>query len=342
MSAIGRICLVPRLQGVGGMVSFQARLAAELNRRGIEAVFNLAEQPYQAVLVVGGTRQLSGLWRARRLGIPVVQRLDGRNWLHRQRPASLRHTLRAEYGNWLLQFIRGRLADGIVYQSRFSQSWWEREAGPTHPENTVVYNGVDLDSFSPAGPEQPPRGRCRVVMVEGSLMGGYELGLEHALDLCRGLQDRLDHLVELVVAGRAPDSVRQEVQGRGVDVQWAGLLPREQVPALDRSAHMLFSGDLNPACPNAVIEALACGLPVVAYATGALGELVQDGAGEIVPYGGDPWKLEEPDRASLAAAGARVYANQPQFRAAARHRAQAAFGLEKMTTDYLAFIEGLR
>ena len=59
-----RICLLPRLSGVGGMVSFQARLAAGLRKRGVEVCFDLADTPYQVVLVIGGTRQVSGLWQA--------------------------------------------------------------------------------------------------------------------------------------------------------------------------------------------------------------------------------------------------------------------------------------
>lgn len=324
------------------MVSFQARLAAELNRRGIETVFRLEERPFDAVLVVGGTRQLVGLWRARRSGSAVIQRLDGRNWLHRRRPASLRHSIRAEYGNWLLQLIRSQLADGIVYQSQFSKQWWEGAAGATQVEDTVVHNGVDLAVFSPDGPGQPPKDFCRVVMVEGSLMGGYETGLEHALQLCRGLQTRLGQPVELVVAGRAPEALQvqmqQQMQGQSVRVRFAGLLPRQAIPALDRSGHMFFSGDLNPACPNAVIEALACGLPVVAYDTGALAELVQAGAGEIVPYGGDPWKLDTPDHDSLIDAAARVYHRQQSYRTAARQRAEAAFSIQKTVDGYLEFI----
>jgi hypothetical protein len=61
-----RICLVPRLNGVGGMVSFQHKLAEGLRSRQIEVSFNLRDRPYQAVLVIGGTRDLAGIWRARR------------------------------------------------------------------------------------------------------------------------------------------------------------------------------------------------------------------------------------------------------------------------------------
>jgi glycosyltransferase involved in cell wall biosynthesis len=85
-----------------------------------------------------------------------------------------------------------------------------------------------------------------------------------------------------------------------VQLQFTGQVPAERVHELDRSAHLLYAADINAACPNSVIEAMACGLPVVAYDTGALPELVSDGAGSLATYGGDPWKLDPPDIDALA------------------------------------------
>ncbi len=104
---------------------------------------------------------------------------------------------------------------------------------------------------------------------------------------------------------------------------------------MDRSAHLLFSADLNPACPNSVIEALACGLPVVAFDTGAMNELVLGDSGRLVPYGGDPWKLDQPDIPALAAAAAQVLHDRPRFSAAARAQAEKALGLDQMMDGYL-------
>jgi glycosyltransferase involved in cell wall biosynthesis len=118
------------------------------------------------------------------------------------------------------------------------------------------------------------------------------------------------------------------------------LVEPDQIPALDRSAHLLFAADLNPACPNAAIEAMACGLPVIAFETGALPELVQGDAGRLAPYGGDPWKLETPDLEALVEAGEQVLGDQPRFRAGARARAEAAFGLERMVDGYLQQLAG--
>ncbi|MGE5223351.1 MAG: glycosyltransferase family 4 protein, partial [Omnitrophica WOR_2 bacterium] len=299
-----RICMVPQVSGLGGMVSFRHKLSEGLARRGIRVSYSLSDRPLDAVLVIGGTRQLVGLLRARRVGIPIVQRLDGMNWLHRLLPrsdaAGWRHYLRAEYGNRLLSIIRARLATEVVYQSEFSREWWERVRGRTPVPARIIYNGVDLNTYHAQGERNLPQDRCRLLLVEGNLMGGYEYGLQAAVELASGLMDCLqaagsNRNLELVVAGRVPEILQKKWEiflssreGRKpITLTWTGPVPRERIPAIDRSSHLLYSADINAACPNSVIEALACGLPVVAFDTGALPELVRDRAGMVVPYGGD-------------------------------------------------------
>ena len=340
-----RICVIPRMQGVGGMVSFQNKLADGLEARGVQLCSDLSDQPYHSVLVIGGTRHLAGLWRARRKGVRIVQRLDGMNWLHRIRRTGLRHYLRAEYGNLLLAFIRSRLADWIVYQSHFSQRWWEQARAPTRVPNTIIYNGVDLSTYHPKGSHSRPTDCQRILLVEGSLMGGYEHGLEAAIYLAEEMEVRKKDAhrqgagflsVEVMVVGR----VAKEVQFRWtnhtqIPITWTGLVPRESIPEIARSAHLLYSSDINPACPNSVIEALACGLPVLAFDTGALPDMVAAGAGRVVPYGGDPWRLDSPDIPALAEGAADILQHQETYRKAARQHAEEAFGLDQMVEAYL-------
>jgi glycosyltransferase involved in cell wall biosynthesis len=119
-------------------------------------------------------------------------------------------------------------------------------------------------------------------------------------------------------------------------VKFTGQVPSHIIPEIDRSAHVLYEADLNPACPNSVIEALACGLPVAAYDTGALPEIVTQGAGKLVPYGGDPWNLDPPDIDGLTQAVITILENPTSYRMAARQRAENAFGLDKMVAGYLS------
>jgi glycosyltransferase involved in cell wall biosynthesis len=335
-----RLCMLPRLAGVGGMVTFQEKMRASLVRRGVEVCFSLDDHPYDAVLVVGGTRQLGGLWAARRRGVPVVQRLDGMNWIQRKRSTGLRHFLRAELGNLLLVAIRNRLASGIVYQSEFARDWWERVHGEASVPAHIVLNGVDLDLYSPHGAGSPPFDHDRMLVVEGTLGGGYEIGLQHALQLAGRIQDLRERKLELMIVGRAAKSLREESERASrIEINWRGQVQSTEIPEIDRSAHFLYAADLHPACPNAVIEAMACGTPVVGFDTGALNEIVVDSAGELVPYGGDPWNLDPPDISGLAWAAQKVLDHQRIYRTSARSRAEAEFGLERMLAGYLTALE---
>ena len=333
------ICLIPKVHGVGGMVSFQAKLKAGLIARGIQVSDDPSRMDCDAVLITGGTRDLPNLLRLRHRGVRIVQRLDGINWLHRRLRTGLRHYLRAEYGNRLLALLRARVVTHIVYQSDFVQGWWARQFGSDHIPAVVIHNGVDLSVYTPSGSQERPSDRFRLLLVEGSLQGGYESGLVTAIDLAAGLSGVFP--LELMVAGRLSPDLQAEYQAKcRVPIIWAGLVPRDSIPALDRSAHLLYSGDVNAACPNSVIEAMACGLPVAAFATGALPELVTGDSGRLVPYGGDPWKLDSPGIPALVDAAIEILKDQPRFRLAARQRAEKAFGLEQMVDRYLEVLLG--
>lgn len=326
-----RVCIYPPVSAPGGVGSFYLKFSSALRARGIEVLNDPDAPRLDALLVLAGTRRLAALRRVRRRGVPVVQRLDGINWIQRRRWTGLRYHLRAEYGNLILSFIRARLATRLIYQSHFAARWWTQWYGSDHVPVRVIHNGVDLGLFTPFGPGTPPGGCVRLLVVEGSLAGGLDWGLDQALRLAEDLAR--DGEVELVVAGRT-DPARQ-ARLRATPVRFVGLVPRERVPELDRSAHLLFSAELNPACPNTVIEALACGLPVIGFDTGALAELIPPTAGRVVPYGGSPWRLDPPDLPALGRAAREVLADLPAFRAGARRHAEEHLGLEQMTDAYL-------
>ncbi|PWH12469.1 MAG: hypothetical protein DDG60_13180 [Anaerolineae bacterium] len=329
-----RICLFPKVYGVGGMVSFFHRFSAAVEKYGVQVTNDLADRPYQAVLVIGGTRDLAALYYAKRHGARIVQRLDGINWIHRKRPVSLKHSLRAEYGNFVLSLIRRFLTDRLVYQSEFARLWWDDWFGALEKPFSVVHNGVDLDVYKPVGSVECTS--YRVLVVEGSLGGGYEGGLENAIRLVEAASSLVTRPLELVVVGEVSQALRAVYSAKSaVPIRWVGVVERQAIPALMNDAHALFSADVHPACPNSVIEALACGLPVVAYDTGSLAELVTPEAGVVAPYGANPWNLEPPHVVPLAHGLVHVLENQPKFRAGARARAETAFDVQTMMQKYL-------
>ena len=328
-----RICIVPRVEGPGGVTSFRLKFEDGLRARGVD-VTNDPAQEVDSILVLAGTRNLFPLWRARRRGVRIVQRLDGINWVHRVRWAGPRYTIRAIYGNANLSFIRRRLADHVIYQSQFIKHWWEDWYRPARVPSNVIINGVDLSRYTPHGLHERPSGHYRLLIVEGSLAGGQNYGLFNAASLASVLSKRFK--IELMVVGRVDGRTKNRLKHQNAfRIQFMDTTPRDHIPWLMRSSHLLFSAEVNPPCPNSVIEALACGLPVIGFETGSLSELVQGNAGRLVPYGTNPWRLQTPDIPSLAEAAIEVLQDQPLFRNSAREMAESAFDVEKMVDEYL-------
>ena len=335
---MSRICIVPRVDGLAGVASFRLKFEDGLRSRRVDVIQD-PSQPADAILVLAGTRHLLQLRRAHTAGIRIVQRLDGLNWAQRVRWAGLRYTLRAIYGNANLAFIRAKFAEHVIYQSQFVKGWWEDWYRVARVPSSVILNGVDLNGYTPNGLHERPSSYYRILIVEGSLTGGLDSGLYHAVNLASALSQK--YKIEMLVVGRVDGRTQNKFNRQtAFRIKFMNTVPREHIPWLMRSAHLLFSAEVNPPCPNSVIEALACGLPVIGFDTGSLSEIVHGDAGRLVPYRGDPWKLEKPDIPALANAAVDVLEDQARFRTSARDHAETVLGLDKMVDEYLKVLLG--
>jgi len=329
------ICILPKLKGHGGPSTFQAKLKKGLGKLGISVNHNPRDPSTAAVLVIGSTRHFDDLFFAKRNGIRIVQRLDGMNWLHKKKFTGLKHYLRSERMNLQLSFTRRRLADAVVYQSIFTRDWWNTIHGSLPTPNTVIYNGVDLKEFFPSNSKEIGSEIIRLLVVEGSFKGGHERDLLNAVDFANALSDLTHKQVDLIIAGNVPSPMRTKVStNRSVSINWLGIIPYKEIPALDRSAHILFPAEINAACPNSLVEALGCGLPVVSYATGSLPELIGEDGGTVVPYGTNYWNLDAPKTKPLAKAAENILNNLSTFKRSARSRAEMYFGVDLMVEKY--------
>jgi glycosyltransferase involved in cell wall biosynthesis len=327
------ICVLPRVEGLAGVASFRLKFENGLRARGVEVTNDLS-QPADAILVLAGTKNLLPLWRAHRRGRRIVQRLDGVNWVHRVRWAGLRYTIRAIYGNANLSFIRRRLADHVVYQSNFIKNWWEDWYKPARVPSSVILNGTDLNQYTPHGLHERPSGHYRLLIVEGSMSGALNSGLYNAIKLAETLSHKFK--IELMIVGRVDKRTQNKLKNQtAFRIKFMNTIPREQIPWMMRSSHALFSAEVNPPCPNSVIESLACGLPVIGFDTGSLSEIVQGDAGRLALYGANQWKLEKPNVQALADVAEEVLQDNERFRASARKQAETALGLDKMVDEYL-------
>uniref|UniRef100_UPI0013B45902 glycosyltransferase n=1 Tax=Nonomuraea lactucae TaxID=2249762 RepID=UPI0013B45902 len=156
-----------------------------------------------------------------------------------------------------------------------------RAMGVPRQRIRVVPCGVDLGVFRPEGPVAPRRGGPLVLSI-GRLVP--RKGVDTAIQALR-----LIPRCELVVAGGRPDDdeavrLREVAAGCGVSdrVRVIGSVPREKVPALMRSADVVVSVPWYEPFGMVPVEAMACGVPVVASAVGGHLDTVA-GCGVLVP-----------------------------------------------------------
>lgn len=169
---------------------------------------------------------------------------------------------------------------------------------------TIVPCGVDLELFSPEGPAEGRRAGQRRLLYVGRLVQRKGIGnVISALPAMRG--------VELIVAGgpaRAhldsdPEAARlvelARAHGVGDRVELRGRLERERLPALIRSADAVISVPWYEPFGIVPLEAMACGVPVIASAVGGMIDTVVDGRTGVHVPPRDPERLAEAASALL-------------------------------------------
>lgn len=157
-----------------------------------------------------------------------------------------------------------------------------RALGVPEERVEIVPCGVDVDTFRPDGPvAQRPAGRHRVLSI-GRLVP--RKGVDTLVRAVRDLPD-----VEVIIAGGSPDDeeavrLRHLAGAYGLSdrVRVVGSVARAQVPALMRSADVVVSVPWYEPFGMVPLEAMACGVPVIATAVGGHLDTVA-GCGVLVP-----------------------------------------------------------
>ena len=224
-------------------------------------------------------------------------------------------------------------ADHVLYQSEFCKRSADEFLGEPDGSWEILHNAVDLEHFSPDG--SAPAGGP-VLMLGGDQTQAYRL--EAALRT-------LAHLPEarLIVTGRVVSDPQPLLDELGIAerVEFTGRYAQSDAPSLFRRAHLLLHTKVNDPCPTTVIEAMACGLPVVYAASGGTVELVGDEAGVGVSHA-ESWERDvPPDAAALAAAVRTVLADRDRYAAAARRRATEHFALPPWLDRHVELFEEL-
>jgi glycosyltransferase involved in cell wall biosynthesis len=141
----------------------------------------------------------------------------------------------------------------------------------------VIPNGVDTEFFHPPA-QRPVSDRFRVAFV-GRFQAQKNLAV--LLEQFAQMRDKAPRRVELHLVGDGPLFTELRAQSASLrlngEITWHGWLPREELRAVLQSCDCFVNPSQYEGMPNAVLEAMACGLPVVASRVPGNEDLVIDG-----------------------------------------------------------------
>lgn len=181
------------------------------------------------------------------------------------------------------------LADAITTNSQAGVTFWASRLGLAPSKIRLIYNGVDTTAFRP---REQGREASRGPIVIGNLGRlHHKSGQRHLLAALQRLaSDASLPPWRCVIAGDGPEGRSlAELAGRLGLSSRVEFVGHEDAP--DRflqSLDIYVQSSIAEGMPNAVLEAMATGLPVVATAVGGTPEVVEDGVtGWLTPSGDD-------------------------------------------------------
>lgn len=154
----------------------------------------------------------------------------------------------------------------------------------------VIPNIIDLETFFPAS--QSPSATEFTLVITRNLEPIY--GLDTAIRALALAREQVPD-IRLKIAGSGPQAaeLQQLVEQLGLTdrVAFLGRLERQQIVELYHSAHAMLNPSRVDNMPNSILEALACGLPVVSTDVGGIPYIVEDGSTALLVPPDDPRQM---------------------------------------------------
>ena len=219
-------------------------------------------------------------------------------------------------------------ADYVFWQSSFCRRAANLFLGEREGPGEILFNAVDINLFVPTYLFRHPT--PFFFLITGRIGRHLSYRLESTMaGLAQARRAGLD--AQLIISGWIEDQVEMfsmiEKYGLKKSITITGSYTQAQAPLIYQAAHAYITMKYLDPCPNAVIEALACGLPVLYSGSGGVPELVGDDAGIGLLVSEEWEKVHVPSADEIAAGMIQIANRYEEMSKAARIRAVNYFDL---------------
>jgi glycosyltransferase involved in cell wall biosynthesis len=172
-------------------------------------------------------------------------------------------------------------ANSIITVSKETKKYVLR-LGADKSKTTVIYNGVDTDFFHPVDKEDSrkklglPKSRKIIFSVRRLV---YKNGLDTLIESIPLLKPDYPNLL-FVIAGKGPSRkfIEDRIKDLGIEanIKLTGFVPDRLLPVYyDSADYFILPSASGEGLPLVLLEAMACGLPVIATAVGGTPEIIR-------------------------------------------------------------------
>ena len=320
----------------GGPKSFLNLLEQGMSSSGVEFIYS-PKTPSKIILIISATRHLIRLLIYKFKGKKVIQRLDGYNWKGSIKTEGLISFLKSNAQNGLMMFCRLFIADIIVYQSSFLQKEWNSKFR-IYKRSCVIKNSAGENFFEIARnyPRYNKIKPYRLVCVEGEISNdprtiSYLSALEH---LKVSFKEKIES-IHIFGSSRLINTNQFE------NLVFHGLVKKNQLIDFYKDANLIFIVlELIPPCPNALIEAMSCGLPSIGFNEGSYLELAGT-SGELASSEFPARTLSPEKRTVFNQAFQKIDNNYELYSNNAKNRSLEYFHPSVMNQKYLEIFKSL-
>ena len=206
------------------------------------------------------------------------------------------------------------LADGNIYYVACSR-WLESEAKSSAllkgQKITSIPNPIDTHIYK-KGNKQEARQRLglpldkKLILFASQRVTNVNKGMSYLVDACRQLGDLTKDLCEVVILGGHAEEVLEQLPMKAHPLGY--INDEQRVVDVYNAADVFVLPSLSENLPNTIMEAMACGVPCVAFKVGGIPEEIDHlKNGYVAAYRdaadlakGIAWVLQEADYESLS------------------------------------------
>jgi len=215
------------------------------------------------------------------------------------------------------------IADEVVFVSEHTKKSYQETFNTD--KGTVIYNGVDADFFKPMDVDKGKYSGKTIILFVGNL------SKRKGADLLPRIMEKLGDEYILLCAG-----LREKPGYFGKNMKVLGKLNRDELRYYYNLADVFLFPSRLEGLSLSTLEAMACGLPIVATNTSSFPEIIEEGRGGFLCKIDDAVEFAEKTRLVVKSRSLGVEMGKYN-----REKIEKRFTIKKMANKYLHLYRGL-